>query len=102
MSGKRPSLLSSRLDSLSNPKRKKRSELVFCPHCDQQITVKTYNRHRRLFYNRDKNAWRTRRVSDESTSSETEREEGTYNNIGIYGSVLLCESANGRNVHSTI
>ena len=59
--------------------------------------MKTYNRHRRLFYNCDKNALRTHRVSDElesSTSSETEREDGTYNNIGIYESVTKCTIAN--------
>ena len=33
------------------------SRTVFCPHCAQQLSVKTFKAHRRLYFDSDANVW---------------------------------------------
>ena len=60
LKGKRPSrsrsVLSSRLSNIYNQKRRK-FQLLLCPHCDQTLMPKTYNRHKRLNYNNVEDTW---------------------------------------------
>lgn len=49
------------------PKRWKsglRPDQRICPHCDRVLSYKTYNTHKRLYYNAETNSWNQGRSSD--------------------------------------
>ena len=50
------SLLSTRLKTLSREK-KRRVQLVLCPHCSQMLAPKTFKKHKRLYYLPQENTW---------------------------------------------
>lgn len=49
------SVLSRKLDSMVN--RKPSSKPIFCPHCEDGLSAKTYRKHRMLYYNEKDNVW---------------------------------------------
>lgn len=55
-SSRSESLLSARLKALSR-KKKRRVELVLCPHCSQMLAPKTFKKHKRLYYLSQENTW---------------------------------------------
>ena len=37
----------------------------FCPHCKENVSVRTYQRHFDLYFDKEKDKWRQRESSDE-------------------------------------
>ena len=43
---------------------KKASNEVFCPHCGGEVAKKTYQTHKRLYYDSDTDQWVKRKATD--------------------------------------
>ena len=72
---KKRSILYSKLDSLDAENSKARKfdkRSVFCPHCDCCLSVKTFRKHKTLYYNSDEEpAW-------EKAGGSKKKSAGTY------------------------
>ena len=72
---KKRSILYSKLDSLdaeNSKARKSDKRSVFCPHCDCCLSVKTFRKHKTLYYNSDEEpAW-------EKAGGSKKKSAGTY------------------------
>ena len=72
------SVLSKKLDSIS--KRKPASKPVFCPHCEDKLSTKTFKKHRMLYYNETSRIWS--KLGNCSTSSDMS--EGNFYASKLY------------------
>ena len=62
------------------------SKIVFCPHCDKEISRTLFFQHKRLYYSRKKCAWSKERIF------ETEAEQSfSLNDSSINSSCSLEE-----------
>ena len=61
IASKKRSILSARVDSIKKRKHaEKRS--VFCPHCDLFVCLKTFKKHKALYYDADNDSWTVNEV----------------------------------------
>ena len=70
---------------------------VFCEHCNQNLSVKTFRRHHRLYFNEEKGEWTT--TVDASRGCNTfASEEGMFIYVYVRYSVF-CFYRNGGCMH---
>ena len=56
------------------PKRSRVWGVVYCPHCDQEVSKTTFYRHRKSFYCKETNSWSTGADNCSSTDCSTSDE----------------------------
>ena len=58
--------------SLSHERRIVHTSRRLCPHCNQNVSFKTYKAHRRLYYDSASDRWLGKAADGDSASSTTE------------------------------
>lgn len=63
-------VLSSKIDSIRV--RPYNLEGIFCPHCQQRLSSKTYRKHKMLFYNPTTEIWTTVKMEIDNVSGDND------------------------------
>ena len=65
-----------------HPKSTDRQRKRHCEHCGQTLSLKTYKRHRRLYYNTESDAW----IKAAGSSLEHDQDQEVYSEGEIHNS----------------
>ena len=80
MSSRKRALLCSKVESLASQKIHPRTTSYFCPHCEADLSSKTYKKHRNLYYKADNDEWI--KVKDLTA-------EGRDSSLIVYATIML-------------
>ena len=80
MSSRKRALLCSKVESLASQKSHPRTTSYFCPHCEADLSSKTYKKHKNLYYKDGDDEW---------FKAKDLTAEGRDSSLIVYATIML-------------
>ena len=90
ISNRKKPFLSSKLESTSG-RRHKTSRDVSCLHCDRFLSIKTYKKHEKLYYDRRESRWNKKNPQDDENGKVIYMFSAKVNRFGSNNIILYIQ-----------